>query len=167
MKTLYIARHAEATSGYKDFERTLSPNGVRQAVNVGKQLWERNVKIQQIWASPAVRTTTTAQIFAEQIRFDTDFIQTKEELYNASLRIWLKLIQSFEDTANEILVVGHNPHISYLVEFLTGDVFEGLGTSHIAIVYSTESWNNWGEKVATLETVIKPIDENAEKISAD
>ncbi|PKQ69966.1 SixA phosphatase family protein [Raineya orbicola] len=165
MKTLYIARHAEAESGYKDFERALSPNGYKQAMNVGKQLLERNVRIQQIWASPAVRTLTTAQIFAEQIRFDSDLIQTKEELYNASLRIWLKLIQSFSDNNKEILIVGHNPHISYLVEFLTGDVFEGLGTSHVAVVYSSKSWKEWNEKAVSLESIIKPIDENFEKIS--
>ncbi len=165
MKTLYIARHAEAEKGLKDFERNLSPHGYRQALNVGKQLFEKNVKIQQIWASPAIRTLTTAQIFARQIRFDNDLIETREELYNASLRIWLKLIQSFNDNHNEILIVGHNPHISYLVEFFTGDVFEGLGTSHIAIVYSSKSWKEWNEKTVSLETILKPIDESFEKIS--
>lgn len=165
MKTLYIARHAEANAGYRDFERSLSQNGQRQAMNVGKQLFERGVKVQRIWASPALRTLTTARIFAEQLRFDSDLIQTKEELYNATLRVWLKLIQSFNEADREILIVGHNPHISYLVEYLTGDIFEGLGTSHVAVVYSSQKWKDWSEKEATLETIIRPIDENAEKIS--
>lgn len=165
MKTLYIARHAEAEKGYKDFERTLSSYGYKQAMSVGKQLFERNAKIQQMWASPAVRTLATAQILAKQIRFDSELIQTKEELYNASLRIWLKLIQSFNDDHDEILIVGHNPHISYLVEFFTGNIFEGLGTSHIAVVYSSENWKEWNEKTVSLETILKPMDETFETIS--
>ncbi|GAB4133469.1 MAG: histidine phosphatase family protein [Raineya sp.] len=150
MKKIYILRHAEAISGYDDFARELSSNGYRQATTLGKILAEEKHQIDKIISSAAVRTLRTAELLAKQINFDTSQIRDYKELYNATVRVWLRKIQEIEESIHNVLLVGHNPHISYLVELLSGEGFEGLGTAHLALLETDEQWQNVSEKTAKL-----------------
>jgi phosphohistidine phosphatase len=156
MKKIYILRHAEAVSGYDDFNRILSSNGYRQALTIGKKLAEENHKIDKIIASAAIRTLTTSEIVAEQIGFDKAQIETFQELYNATIRIWLNLIHSIDENTKNVLLVGHNPHISYLVELLSGEAFEGLGTAYLALLETDKKWQEIDKQTAKLLKVLKP-----------
>lgn len=154
-KRLWIARHAEAIDDYDDFNRILTTKGYRQAVSTGKEIANYKISMNEIWTSSAVRTFLTAHFFAEQLGFDKQNIQSHKELYNASVRVWLQTInQQFNENSTDILVVGHNPHISYLVELLTGQSFEGLQPSQVALVESHKDWSEWTEKVAVFKTII-------------
>jgi len=156
MKKIYVLRHAEAVSGYDDFNRILSSNGYRQALTIGKKLAEENHKIDKIIASAAIRTLTTSEIVAEQIGFDKAQIETFQELYNATIRIWLNLIHSIDENTKNVLLVGHNPHISYLVELLSGEALEGLGTAYLALLETDKKWQEIDKQTAKLLKVLKP-----------
>ncbi|MDX1903343.1 MAG: histidine phosphatase family protein [Thermonemataceae bacterium] len=147
MKTLFIARHAEAKSNYDDFERELSSKGLQQAFLVGKQIADYFLQPKEIWTSAANRTLRTAEIIAEQIGFSST-IMSEKELYNASVRVWLKIIQNLQ--SDVVLLVGHNPHISYLAELLTGKEIGSMQTSQVLVLQSENDWSNWGEKSAQL-----------------
>lgn len=160
-KRLWIARHAEAIDDYDDFNRILTTKGYRQAVSIGKEISNYKISMNEIWTSSAVRTFLTAHFFAEQLGFDKQNIQSHKELYNASVRVWLQTInQQFNEKSTDILVVGHNPHISYLVELLTGQSFEGLQPSQVALVESDKEWSEWTEKVAVFKTIITGLEDN-------
>ncbi len=150
MKKIYILRHAEALQGYEDFARELSSNGYRQATTLGKILALEKQQIDRMIVSAATRTRTTAELVAEQINFDKDLIETSQELYNATVRVWLQKIQETDEKNQNLMLVGHNPHISYLVELLSGEAFEGLGTAHLALLETNENWQKVGEKTAKL-----------------
>ncbi|MFN3316439.1 MAG: SixA phosphatase family protein [Raineya sp.] len=150
MKKIYILRHAEAVSGYDDFNRQLSANGYRQATALGKTLAEEKHQIDEVLTSAAIRTLTTAHIVAEQINLDSKQIQAHQELYNATVRVWLQKIQEVDENTKNLMLVGHNPHISYLVELLSGEAFDGLGTAHLALLETDKKWQNIGEKTAKL-----------------
>jgi len=156
MKKIYILRHAEAVSGYDDFNRILSSNGYRQALTIGKKLAEENHKIDKIIASAAIRTLTTSEIVAEQIGFDKNQIEATQDLYNATVRIWLNKIHSINESIKNVLLVGHNPHISYLVELLSGEAFEGLGTAYLALLETDKKWQEIDKQTAKLLKVLKP-----------
>jgi|JI8StandDraft_2_1071088.scaffolds.fasta_scaffold00992_8 phosphohistidine phosphatase len=160
-KRLWIARHAEAIDDYDDFNRILTTKGYRQAVNVGKEIANYKIPMSEIWTSAAVRTFLTAHFFADQLGFDKQNIQSHQELYNASVRVWLQTInQQFHKNSSDVLIVGHNPHISYLVELLTGQSFEGLRPSQVALVESEKEWSEWTEKVAVFKTIIVGLEDN-------
>lgn len=150
MKKIYILRHAEALPGPEDFTRELSSNGYRQALTLGKNLVVEGHQIDKIIASSATRTLNTAELVAEQIGFEKSRIEASKELYNATVRVWLQKIQEIEEDVQSIFLVGHNPHISYLVELLSGEAFEGLGTAHLALLETEKSWQEVGEKTAKL-----------------
>jgi phosphohistidine phosphatase len=160
-KKLLVARHAEAVRDYDDFNRNLSVKGYQQAIFVGKQLHHQGFTIDEIWASESVRTLTTAELIAQQVHFDANKINYSKELYNASVRVWLQYIrQNFQPSSNCILIVGHNPHISYLIELLTGESFGGLSPAQTAILESSSDWEDWGEKTAILKGFISEQEEN-------
>lgn len=150
MKKIYILRHAEAVSGYDDINRELSVNGYRQAAALGKTLAEEKHQIDKMIISSATRTLSTAELVAEQIKFDKNLIEAHKELYNATVRVWLQKIQEIDENTKNLMLVGHNPHISYLVELLSGEAFDGLGTAHLALLETDEKWQSIGEKTAKL-----------------
>jgi len=150
MKKIYILRHAEAVSGDEDFARELNSNGYKQAAKLGKTLAEEKHQIDKMIVSSATRTLSTAELIGEQIRFEKNQIEAHKDLYNATVRVWLQKIQEIEDSMQNVLLVGHNPHISYLVEVLSGEAFEGLGTAHLALLETSKNWQNIGEKTAKL-----------------
>jgi phosphohistidine phosphatase len=160
-RKLWIARHAEAIDDYDDFNRILTTKGYRQAVSIGQEIANYSVSMNEIWTSSAVRTFLTAHFFAEQLGFDQQNIQSHKELYNASVRVWLQFInQQFNQNSTNILIVGHNPHISYLVELLTGKSFEGLQPSQVALVESDKEWSEWTEKVANFKALIVGLEDS-------
>lgn len=150
MKKNYILRHAEAMSHHDDFARELNSNGYRQATVLGKILAEEKHQIDKIITSSALRTLSTAEIIAEQIGFDKNLIEAHKEMYNATVRVWLRKIQEIQEHIQSVLLVGHNPYISYLVELLSGQAFEGLKTAQLALLETEQEWRCVSEKTAKL-----------------
>lgn len=79
---------------------------------------DRNITINTIITSGAERARTTAQLVAERISFSPDNILVEDDLYSGSLGTYLNVIRH-TDNHHHLLLVGHNPTISYLVEYLT------------------------------------------------
>ncbi|MCS7018606.1 MAG: histidine phosphatase family protein [Cytophagales bacterium] len=123
MKTLYLVRHAEAAEDRypfgRDFERPLTHQGIMKAVRVGKQLAQQGIIPQVILASSAERTRHTAELLAENLGLSQSDIQLNDELYNATPRVLLQVISQIDDAYEKVMLVGHNPAISYMAEWLT------------------------------------------------
>ena len=67
MKKLYIVRHAQKEDvqiGRDDYDRELSPEGEKEAKNIAQNFASKNLPVDLIVASPAIRTKRTAEIFA-------------------------------------------------------------------------------------------------------
>lgn len=123
MKTLYIVRHAQAEDHYhyqRDFDRELTSQGIRKAVQAGKQLAAEGNIPQVIITSTAERTQRTAGLLAENMGLAASAILPDEDLYNASPRTLLQVISRISDQYDKVMLVGHNPGVSYLAEWLTG-----------------------------------------------
>ena len=70
MKRLYIVRHTqkdEAKLGQDDYDRELSEKGIEDAREMARRLSEQCIKTDLIVASPASRTRTTAEIYAQEL----------------------------------------------------------------------------------------------------
>ncbi len=143
MKKIYIARHAKSSWNYgvEDFNRELKKRGRLNAPFMGEKLVSRGTKIEKIICSSAVRTKQTIELMADKIGFDLDFVEYSKDLYLASPKTIIQIIQSVPDSVNELMLVGHNPGVTQAVNFLASEHFENVPTSGVAcIIFDFDSW---------------------------
>jgi phosphohistidine phosphatase len=155
MKTLYIVRHAQAEEHYlyqRDFDRELTSKGIRKAVQVGKQLAAEGNIPEVIIASSAVRTRQTAALLAENLGIGESAIMLEEDLYNASPRTLLHVVCHISDNFRKVMLVGHNPGVSYLAEWLTGSRdINSMATCSVAhVVLNLTHWAATEQNCGTL-----------------
>ena len=146
MKQLLVVRHASAENkapGQTDFERTLNPEGIRDAVRLGKLLSSRGAHPEVIFASSAVRARHTAILIAEHTGLEPHDMQCLEALYTASAQSIIALLASLDDAAVSAMVVGHNPAMSQLIARLTSESTIHLAPSGCALIgLSISSWSD-------------------------
>jgi phosphohistidine phosphatase len=144
VKKIDFVRHAHAneSSGYqKDIDRELSTIGMQSANKLGRHLAAAGEIPKKIIASTAQRAQTTANLIADAMGYSEDNIIFDEELYSASVRTFLKLVNELPENADHVLIVGHNPVISYLCEYITGEVIGSMEPAAICRIEFSGSWN--------------------------
>lgn len=122
MKKLYIVRHAQKEDEQierDDYDRVLSPEGINDAKNMAQQFASKNLPVDLIVSSPALRTKKTAEIFAEALNYKKT-IMLNEVLYMAFVNELLETISYTFDTVDSMLLVGHNPSLTALAITLVG-----------------------------------------------
>ncbi len=131
-KTLYLVRHAQASDSVSpDLIRPLVANGMIDAARMGKHLASKMKGIDLILTSHAERTQMTAQVFCEQLGIDNQIVKTDEALYESSPKHYLEALNAVPETLDSVMIVGHNPSISYLAEYLTGEEIGSMPTSAV------------------------------------
>lgn len=146
MKTIVLIRHAK--SGWDDpeladFERPLNKRGFRDAPFMGNILRERNIKPDMIISSPANRAITTAKIIAGQLGFPEEKIIQEMGIYENGSKYLLNLISKFDNSINTVALFGHNPDITSLSSYLSGDYFENVPTcGTVCIDFDFDNWRD-------------------------
>ena len=157
---LHILRHAKADSSGsipKDFYRPLTSQGMMDAARMARILVESGAKPDAIVCSPAERTTRTAEIFADQLKFDSEKITYIEALYDGRMQEYLKVVNEIDPTKKEVLLIGHNPNISYVAEYLTGSDIGDIPTSGMATVkFEKLKWAEISKKSGELVSYSSP-----------
>jgi phosphohistidine phosphatase len=140
MKKLLLIRHAKAEkdTSVKDIDRPLKYTGMQDAGFMADKIKERSLIPQIIVTSPALRTKTTAEIFADHLKLPNP--ETNKAIYEATQITLLKIINKFSAEYDFVALVGHNPGISYLLEYLTDEAKE-VHTSTVALIdFDTDDW---------------------------
>lgn len=120
MKNLYLLRHADAELlARQDKERQLSEAGHAEAEAVAKAFADKAIALDAILCSSAVRTRQTCTHFM-QLLDGKPAPQYMDELYNTDLETYLEVLKGLEDSYGSVLVIGHNPIITELASYLTG-----------------------------------------------
>ena len=142
MKTLLLLRHAKSSwkdGDVDDHERPLNPRGKRDAPRMGKLLLDEELKPDMIVCSSAKRTRRTAELVAEAAEYRGETRLTGE-LYEAGPGRLLEAIQSLPESAERVLLIGHNPGLEELLETVTG-AYRPLTTAALAWVeFPVSSW---------------------------
>ncbi|MEM9302027.1 MAG: histidine phosphatase family protein [Pseudomonadota bacterium] len=116
MRNLVIIRHARASfdspSG-RDADRPLSASGHEEARAQGSWLASKALKPDRVLCSPAARTCETADAMGLPITHRLDAI------YEASPGELVQLVETHGD-ADVVVLIGHNPGVSGLAAFLSG-----------------------------------------------
>jgi len=141
-------RHAKSSwkePDIPDHERPLKKRGLKDAAAMGKVLKNKDIVLDKIISSNAVRAADTAAIVAEKCGFKKD-IDFTEKLYMAECQAILDLIQSQPDKLKTILIVGHNPGMEALVQLFSKKI-ESLPTSAIAFFQADiKKWKDLDKK---------------------
>ncbi|MBD2754116.1 SixA phosphatase family protein [Spirosoma validum] len=142
--TLYIVRHAKAEDRaifMSDFDRKLTSDGVMAAARMGRYLKGEGVLPDVITSSTAPRASETAKGIAEQIGYDLAKIDFNEKLYEGGPKAYLAAINAVPETAQSAMIVGHNPDVSYLAEFLTHQTIGSMSKGAVvAVTFENLSW---------------------------
>lgn len=140
MKKLLLIRHARATheSGFKDFERPLVESGLKDAAVMASRLKENKHIPQILISSPALRTISTANVFTQHLAIP--HAQTNEVIYEASVYSLVKVINDASAANDFIGLVGHNPGISELLYYFTGQMQDVPTCAMMLIEFDTDDW---------------------------
>jgi len=145
MKILSIVRHAKSSwkdTSLADRKRPLNKRGKHDAPIMGKRILDHGIRPSLIVTSPATRARTTAKIIAGELNYPKEFLQREDHLYHASLDEILDVIVAQDDSFNSLMVVGHNPGLTDLVNFLQPGLTNNLPTAGVVSVQiDQENWN--------------------------
>ncbi|MCP2519953.1 phosphohistidine phosphatase SixA [Candidatus Aminicenantes bacterium AC-335-K20] len=113
---LFLVQHAEAKPKEEDPERSLSEKGRNEIKKVATFLKKQGIiKVNKIIHSRKTRAKQTAEILAEYLSPTAD-IEEEENLEPlADPLIWAKKLEGMNEN---IMLVGHLPHLSKLSAYL-------------------------------------------------
>jgi phosphohistidine phosphatase len=168
MKILTLLRHAK--SGWddpvsRDFDRPLNPRGRRAARTVGREMKAQGLVFDRVLASPARRVIETLEEVAAG--FGTIGPEYDRRLYLAATATLLDIVRHAPDSAERLLLVGHNPGLEELAlrlareddDALRGEVEVKYPTGTVAeIELPVESWTEVKEGTGRIARFIRPRD---------
>lgn len=144
MKILYIVRHAKSSwedSTMSDFDRPLNNRGLHDAPMMGLKLKELGFIPDQIISSSANRALSTAKLLAESISHPLSKIIETKALYLADLSTMLKIVNSVNDEIDSLMLVGHNPGMTQIINYLAAENLFNLPTCSLSgIRFFIDNW---------------------------
>ena len=159
-KTLFLLRHAHAMEkgvGQKDIDRELDSIGLQNSTRMGINFSNKSLQFDMIMSSPASRAFQTASLIAEQIKYEPARIHKNDEIFEASVRTLLQVVNRFKADWDSVLLVGHNPSITYLAEYLTGAEIGNMTTCGVCQVeFSIDAWQEVTENIGELASYEYP-----------
>jgi phosphohistidine phosphatase len=157
-KTIYLLRHGKADWGIgaaKDIDREVLLEGINRTKQIAKYLKENNVKIDLVISSPAVRAIQTANIIKEELNLPEIIIE--DRLYPCEGDGIFNTIIEQNDDYNSILIVGHNPGITYFArEYMYADIDNIHTSGAVGCKYFTKSWSEFLMVDKKLKFAISP-----------
>ena len=154
MKTLTILRHAKSSwdsPSLADSERPLNRRGERDAPVMAERIQAAGIRPSLILSSPAVRAWTTAKVVARGLHYPLEFLQREKDLYLASAERILDIVARQDEGFNNLMVVGHNPGLTDLVNYFQPGLTGNLPTCGVVSVrLDCETWDLRGDCEADL-----------------
>lgn len=145
MKTLYLLRHAKSSwkdAKLSDIDRPLNKRGKEDAPEMAKRLQKLEVLPDFIISSPAKRAFKTIQIIAPILGYTEKNLKIDMRLYGANVEELIRVVQEELDQHESIMLVGHNPGFTHLVEVLSGIAIDNLPTCGLVrIDFDIAHWN--------------------------
>ena len=156
--TLLIMRHAKSdwSRNTHDFERPLNPRGIRDATRMGRWLAAQDKLPGHIVSSPAQRASATAMLFCEGAKLGRGKIIYDKALYEADLETLIAVAETQLKSHKTPMLIGHNPSVSLLLNYLTGLTHTAMTTANIAIVSFSKYRAPLSQNVAKLMTLAQP-----------
>lgn len=170
MKTLCLFRHAK--SGWdapvdRDYDRPINERGLKGARLMGGHLQDAGWSFDHVISSPAVRCTETLdglwEGYGQILHPNWD-----RRIYLASGATLLDVVHELPDTAERVLMCGHNPGLEDLILMLVPDVAGDplrdeieikFPTASIAeLIFDVSSWADVATTSTRFSRLVRPRD---------
>ena len=145
MKKLYLVRHAKSSwedESLSDEQRPLNKRGRKSVLDMGRRLAVAGIQVDLIISSPALRALTTARSLASAIGYDAESIRQNKQLYFDGQSAMLKVIQKTPSEIQSLMLVGHNPDMTALLNLLCGYQTANMPTCAIATIQFKSGWSD-------------------------
>ena len=143
-KILFLVRHAKSSwkdASLADIDRPLNKRGKRNAPLMAEWLVSQAERPEVILSSPANRALTTARAMAEALGQGPDDVLVDQDIYFTGTHGMLRALERVEDRFQRVMMVGHNPVMTRLLNQLTGGDVWNMPTCAIAIIaFDMDSW---------------------------
>jgi phosphohistidine phosphatase len=157
--TLLLLRHAETEPkqpDQSDFDRRLLPKGILQATLLGQQLTDQTLKLDKVISSPALRARQTCTTILQPLKTDSNDIQFESAIYSGDIEDLLEILRQTKDNDSILLMIGHNPTLSSLVNYLDKDFRQSLNTCDLAwIELDITDWSSIDQHCGFVKTLIQ------------
>lgn len=145
MKKLILVRHGKSSwnEDLPDDERPLKKRAYKDADLVINAFSGFKKDRLTIWSSYAVRALTTANIFKDKLSIPDSRFEVKNDLYTFNGSQLLKVIESCSDEIDALMVFGHNPAMTSVVNRLGDQDFDNIPTTGLSMIeFETDSWKS-------------------------
>ena len=143
-KILYLVRHAKSSwtdDSLSDIDRPLNGRGRKSAPEMGMRLRQQGHRPDFIISSPANRAYSTACLIAKELDFDEADIVTHKNMYFAGLISITNMLEKLDDHYQKVMIVGHNPVMTSLMNTLANTSTINMPTCAIAMIgFDIASW---------------------------
>lgn len=156
MKKIFFLRHAKSSwvdFALKDFDRPLTTRGIQDAELMGNFFRSKKIDLDLILSSPSKRTKETLDHFFSKKTPKLEFI---ENIYHASLDGILENLYQLPEEIKQVMVVGHNPSMHDVTEYLTQKFLNKYPTCALAEVTTEATWVEITQGCSVLENFKKP-----------
>ena len=163
MKQIYVLRHAKSSwdnSNLSDFDRPLADRGISDAKKMSNFLKDMNIKIDKVLCSSAIRAKETFDLTADGFNFEIDKATYLDKLYFGDTTTIIQDLKELDESLNNILIVGHNPTLHYLVEILTNESINRFTTCNLATISHDGEWVSLNSQQCSLKSLIRPKELN-------
>jgi len=158
-RQLLLFRHAHAEwdgDMSNDHERKLSKRGEADAKLMGKALAQSGQVPQFIFSSSAKRAQTTAKLANKAGAWDAP-LKVTDQLYNIDADDVFEVIKQIAPFHQRVMLVGHEPTWSKLVNQFTESNGIHMSTASIACLsFETDVWSEVYYGLGTLDWFIQP-----------
>jgi len=145
MKTVLFARHAKSNwneADISDFDRPLNEQGESDAPLMALYLQQCGYIIHQIISSDAARALATAEEYKKCLTPDVPVLQN-HSIYLASHLDIINIIKTLPAKKSTVMIVGHNPTMTEVVNYCTEDGVSDMPSCSVAIVqFEVANWSD-------------------------
>ena len=161
MKSILFFRHGKASHNYEqyasDFDRDLAERGRKDAKESVLRIIKNNLQPQIILSSPSVRTLQTLKIINNELNIKKEKILLGSNLYLASVPQIFRELSELDNQYNSLLLVGHNPAFTEMVNLCEGTYLDNLPTAGVAcLAFNKNTWENLNTVIPKLTYIDYP-----------
>ena len=163
MKRLYLLRHAKSSwkdSSLADHDRPLAGRGRRASKAMARHLRDEGISPDLVLCSSARRARETLDRIESAL--DSPTVVVEPELYGASGRALLDRLRRVPDSAESVMLIGHNPAMQDLALDLApgaSELAEKFPTGALAtLTFAGSTWGELDSGGAELVALVKPRD---------
>ena len=160
MKQLHIIRHAKSSwkdTTLDDRDRPLNKRGIRACALMAARIEAAGCDWVNIHTSPARRALQTIEGLAAALPEKSLQWSVDEDIYTFAGQDLLDWCHALPENHDTVVLVGHNPALSDLIRFLSGEDMDEIPTcAYARLRLPASRWKDVAPAPGSLEALIYP-----------